>query len=153
MQKEKSHILALLTDLTENVPFQWEEKHQQVFDIIKATLAKKTMLYYPNYNLPFLIFPNASDKQLGGHVTQINTTNIDFTNVNEVLQQDHHSLLFYTCKLSNYQMNYPVIDKELLSIVDLLLEHKNILYGIKIYVYSNHKILTHPNTSHVSAWV
>ena len=69
MWKSRSHLLAPLADLTGNVPFKWGDKHQQAFDATKAALSKETMLYYLNYNAPFLIFPDALDKQLGGHAT------------------------------------------------------------------------------------
>ena len=60
-----SHILAPLTDLTGNTPFVWSEEFQKAFDTMKATMAKAATLCYPNHALPFLMFPNASEKQLG----------------------------------------------------------------------------------------
>ena len=50
-------------------------------------------------------------------------------------------------------MNYPITNEELLSIVDILLEYKNILYGIKNYMYSDYKNLTYNNTNQTSPHV
>ena len=44
-------------------------------------------------------------------------------------------------------------EKELLSIVDTLVEHTSILHGAKIFAYSYHKNLAHANTTHASARV
>ena len=49
------------------------------------------------------------------------------------------------CTLNPAQRNYTVTDKETLSIVELLKEYRNILYGHKIRVYTDHKNITQPN--------
>ena len=71
----------------------------------------------------------------------------------EVLKQYHHPVLRHSRKLNNYQMNYPVTYKKLLSVVDTLLEHKSILCSATICVCSEHKNLTQANASHASARV
>ena len=124
--------------------------HQEAFDEIKAIISKETMLHYPNYKLPFLIFLHASDMQLGAHASKTQATNIDYVNFEEVLKQDHCPALLNSRKLNNYQINYTVIDKELLSIADALVEHRSILCGEKIFASSDHKNITHLNTTHVS---
>ena len=111
------------------------------------------MLHHPNYSNLFLVFPDASDKQLGRHVTQIENNNINFKDVKDVLEQEYYPILFHARKLNNYQMNYPVIEKELLSIVNLLLECRNTLHSTKTYVHSDHKNLTNLNTLYASTRV
>ena len=109
------------------------------------------MLHYQNCNLPFLVFPDASDKQLGAHGSQIENKNADFTNVAEVLKQNHHPVSHHSRKMNDYQTNYPVTDKKLLSAVDTLLVHENVLHSAITHVHSDHKNLTHANASHASA--
>ena len=75
------------------------------------------------------------------------------SNVEEILKQDHCPVLLRSRKLNNYQINYKVTDKELLSIVDTLVEHRSIPYGAKMFVCSDHKNLTHANATHASARV
>ena len=60
--KCRSRILSLFTDLTGNKPFKWKDVHQNAFDAIKSIMAKEAMLYCPNFNLSFLVFPDASGK-------------------------------------------------------------------------------------------
>ena len=107
------------------------------------------MLYDANYKNLFLIFSDASNTQLGCHILLIKD-NINFTSMDEVLKATYNVVVR---KLNSYQVNYTVIDKELLSIVDTLLEYKTILYGAIIYVYTDHNNLTHYDTSHASAHV
>ena len=66
--RRRSHALSPLTDLTGNAPFVWSEECQKALDTMKAAMAKVATLCYPNHALPFLMFPDASEKQLGAHV-------------------------------------------------------------------------------------
>ena len=60
-------------------------KHSSgIFIKIKLVIAQETMLYYPNYEFQFLMFPDASDKQLGAYAAQLgNNTNVDLHNAEE----------------------------------------------------------------------
>ena len=89
--------MALLTELTGNEPFVWKEMYQKVYDEIKAIISKETMLCRLNHDLPFLIFPNASDMHLVAHVSKIEAGNIY-----EVLKYDHCPALLNSRKLNNY---------------------------------------------------
>lgn len=53
---------------------------------------------------------------------------------------------FWSQKLSAVQRNYPVIDKRMLSIVELLKEYRVTLLGHKIKIYADHKNLTYDGT-------
>ena len=60
-------MLAPLTDLvgecgktkvtkakgTKQLPWHWDEKHQKVFDLVKATIVQDIVLAYPDYSEPF----------------------------------------------------------------------------------------------------
>ena len=124
----------------------------KAFEASKDVLAKETMLYCPDCKKTFLMFPDASNAQLGCHISQTND-DINFTEVDEVLKATHNAVLFRTMKLNACQINYTVMDKELLSIVDSLLEHKTILCRALIYVYTDHKNLTHGNATYATARV
>ena len=128
MWKQRSHILAPLTDLVGlgKKKIKWESKHQESFDRIKKVLAKETILNYPKFDRPFDIHTDASDRQLGA-----------------VISQDGKPLAFYSRKLSSAQRNYTTTEQELLSIVETLKEFRNILLGQIIKVHTDHKNLVH----------
>ena len=56
MWPRRSEILAPLTRLTsKDVPFQWTDVKQQVFDKIKSIVCCEVLLSYPDFNKPFHI--------------------------------------------------------------------------------------------------
>ena len=83
------------------------------------------LLVYPNFNKPFIIHTGASTVHLG-----------------TVISQDNKPIAFYGRKLNPAQVNYTTKEKELLSIVETLKELRNILFGQRIKVYTDHKNLT-----------
>ena len=130
----RSKMLAPLTRLTsKNVPFKWTEIEQKAFDEIKRKITKDTMLTYPDFNKPFDVHTDASDKQIGA-----------------VISQNGKPVAHFSRTLNSAQKNYTVTDKELLSIVEVLKEYRPILYGHTVRVYTDHKNLTHSNTQTVS---
>lgn len=130
----RSKMLVPLTRLTsKNVPFKWTDVEQKAFDDIKKHITKDTLLNYPNFNKPFDVYTDASDKQIGA-----------------IISQDGKPIAHFSRTLNSAQKNYTVTDKETLSIVEVLKEYRSILYGHKINVYTDHKNLTHSNTQTVS---
>jgi hypothetical protein len=86
MWARRSEMLAPLTDLvgesretkttrmnkTKKKPWRWDPIHQQVFDNVKAAIAKETVLAYLDFSKPFEIYTDASLIQLGAVITQDN---------------------------------------------------------------------------------
>ena len=96
-------------------------------------ISREVTLNYPDFTLPFDIYLDASDYQLGAVITQ----------------KGKH-LAFYSRKLNKAQLNYTVTEKEMLSIVETLKEFRGILLGHEINVYTDHKNLTHDNSASTS---
>ena len=68
------------------------------------------LLAYPDFNELFEIHTDASDYQLGS-----------------VISQKYRPIAFYSRKLSSTQQNYTTTEWELLAIIEILKEFKNIL--------------------------
>ena len=73
---------------------------------IKALLAKEAFIAYPDHNVPFHVYCNASDKQLGAAIFQ-----------------NGKPVAYYSQKLNPAQQNYTVGEKEILSIFKTLKEY------------------------------
>ena len=63
---------------------------------------QETMLTYPQFDQPFMVYTDASKKPIGGIVTQ-----------------NGKPLGFFSRKLSDTQRRYPVTEQELLAITEL----------------------------------
>ena len=81
-------------------------------------------------NIPYDIYTDASDTQLGAVITQAKRT-----------------IAFFSRKLSSAQIKYPTIDKEMLCIVEVFKEFCTILWGAIIRVWTDHINLTRQNIS------
>ena len=60
--------------------------HQKAFDDMKKLMTKDVLLSYPDHNLPYNIYTDASNYQLGAVIFQKNTL-----------------VTYYSCKLSAIQ--------------------------------------------------
>jgi hypothetical protein len=136
---KRSEILVPLTNLvgecgetkatkkngTKKKPWRWESIHQQMFDDVKATIAKEVVLAYPDFTKPFKIYIDASTTQLGA-----------------VIPQGNRPIAFFSRKLYKMQSKYSVTEIELIAIVETLKEFRGMLWGQMIKVYTDHKNLT-----------
>ena len=135
----RTDLLAPLTDLVgecgstkaqrkskSKIPkkWYWDDEHQKAFDEIKKVIARDVILAYPNFDEEFVIYTDASTRQLGGVITQNNRV-----------------IAFFSRKLTLAQTKYTVTELELLSIVELLKEFKGMLLGQRITVWTDHQNL------------
>jgi hypothetical protein len=131
---KRAEILAPLTTLCgKNTKFLWSAEHQAAFTQIKEQMAQETMLTYPQFDQPFVVYTDASEKQIGGVVTQ-----------------NGKPLGFFSRKLTETQSRYPVTEQELLAITETLKYYKHMLFGHTIIVKTDHKNLTHQSSTHAS---
>ena len=138
MWHHRSHILAPLTKLTSKItPWKWTSVEQEAFEQIKKVVSRETLLSFPNFEETFDIHTDASDTQLGA-----------------VISQGGKPIAFYSRKLADAQKRYTTTERELLSIVETLKEFRNILFGQKIRIFTDHQNLTYKNfnTDRVMRW-
>ena len=95
------------------------------FNKVKRVIGEQVLLAFPDPNIPYDIYTDASDYQLGAVITQ-----------------NKQPVAFFSRKLSSAQLKYPTIDKEMLCIVEVLKEYRSILWGATINVYTDHINLT-----------
>jgi len=100
---------------------------------MKNILAQDAMLTYPEFDKPFVIYTDASERQIGG-----------------VIMQNEKPLGFFSKKLNEMQKKDPVTEQELLAITEPLKYCKHMLLGHAIIIKTDHKNLTHPNLMHTS---
>lgn len=141
--EKRTDILAPLTDLVAECgttkkkkvgkPWRWEDEHDAAFRRIKEVIARDVVLAYPDFSKKFVIYTDASKRQLGGVITQ-----------------DNRIIAFFSRKLTKAQTKYSVTELELLSIVELLKEFKGMLLGFEVEVWTDHINLTYENLGQTS---
>ena len=93
---------------------------------MKQELAKQILLVYPNPNLPFEIYADASDNGIG-----------------LAIFQNKKPISFFSHTLIGAQKNYTTTQKETLAIVKGLQANRDILLGRKIRIFTDHKNITY----------
>ena len=91
----------------------------------KDVISRQDFLRCPDYKLPFYVYTNACDYQLGG-----------------VIMQNENPVVFYSRKLNSTKRTYTTMKKKLLSTVETAVCYRNILFGFKIHSHSDHKSLS-----------
>ena len=136
MFHRRSHVLTPLTELTKGTgpkkrKIIWTDECQKSFDTMKAIITRDVLIRYPDHNIPFHVYTDASDLQLGS-----------------VIIQNNAPVAYFSRKLNSTQKNYSTIEKELLSIVETLKEYRTMLFGCReLNIYTDHKNLTHNKLS------
>jgi hypothetical protein len=131
---KRAETLAPLTSLCgQKTKFHWADEHEAAFKKVKEQMAQEAMLTYPQFDKPFTVYTDASEKQIGGVVTQ-----------------EGKPLGYFSRKLTDTQRRYPVTEQELLAITETLKYFKHMLFGHKIIVKTDHKNLTHQYSTHAS---
>ena len=98
---------------------------------------RETLLAYPDFNEVFEIHTDASLYQLRACISQ-----------------KGKPIAFYSRKLNPAQTRYTATERELLSIVEVLKEFRNILLGQQIKILTGHENLTYKkfNSDRVMRW-
>nr|GEV65711.1 hypothetical protein [Tanacetum cinerariifolium] len=111
---------------TKSVKFDWGEKAEAAFQLLKQKLCSAPILALPEGGENFVVYCDASHKGLGA-----------------VLMQKEKVIAYASCQLKVHEKNYTTHDLELGALVFALKMWRHYLYGIKCVVFTNHKSLQH----------
>ncbi|GJX83469.1 putative reverse transcriptase domain-containing protein [Tanacetum coccineum] len=122
-----SKIAKSMTKLTQkNVKFDWGEKEETAFQLIKQKLCSAPILALPKGSENFIVYCDASHKGLGA-----------------VLMQNEKVIAYASRQLKIHEKNYTTHDLELGAVVFALKMWRHYLYGTKCTVFTDHKSLQH----------
>ncbi|GJS12531.1 putative reverse transcriptase domain-containing protein [Tanacetum coccineum] len=120
-------IAKSMTKLTQKgVKFDWGEKEEAAFQLIKQKLCSAPILDLPKGSEDFVVYCDASHKGLGA-----------------VLMQRGKVIAYASHQLKIHEKNYTTHDLELGSVVFALKIWRHYLYETKCTVFTDHKSLQH----------
>lgn len=96
---------ALTNLLKENAPFIWGSEQRSEFQGLKEALTTAALLVYPDPSQSYSVYCDASDIGISAALCQSNDAGEDVP------------VSFISRKLKPAEINYPIVEKELLAIV------------------------------------
>lgn len=125
--KDFSTKAAPLNELVKkDMKFEWGERQQKAFDLLKHELSTAPVLALPNFDLMFEIECDASGIGIGA-----------------VLKQEGRLIAYFSEKLNGAALNYPTYDKELYAVVRALETWQHYLYPKEFIIHTDHESLKH----------
>jgi putative transposase len=100
-------------------------------------IGERTLLHYPDLNKQFLLETDAIANAMGA-----------------VLKQDDKIIGFYSKKFNETELNYSIVEKEILAILRALNHFKTIIFSSRITIKTDNKNLTfnQEQTSRIQRW-
>lgn len=126
-----SNRAALLTDLTGSRSpnhIQWTEEAIAAFHDIQQSLSKQPVLYSPNFDEPFILQTDASDRGLGAVLLQ-------------EAMEGRHPVAYISRKLFPREVRYSTVEKETLAIKWALDSFRYYPLGRGFTLETDHKAL------------
>lgn len=129
---------------SKNTPVAMGQEAAEAFTTLKNILSSSDVLIFPNFEKPFILTTDASDKALGAVLSQ-------------ETPQGERPITFISRTLRKSEENYAANEKEMLAIIWALDSLRNFLYGAKIKIYTDHQPLTYAlspknNNSKLKRW-
>ena len=127
--KDFSQVTKPLCNLlVKEVPFKFDEKCLQAFNLLKEKLTTAPVISAPDWDLPFELMCDASNYAIGAVMGQ---------RKNKVL----HVIYYASRTLTDAQLNYATTEKELLAVVFAFDKFRSYLIGTKVIVYTDHSAI------------
>ena len=130
--QDYSTLAMPLTLLTrKDQPFKWGDEQQHAFELLKEALVSSPVLATYDPDLPTIVEADASGWALGGSLRQQGKDTL------------WRPVAYYSRKLTPAEVNYPVHDKEMLSIYSCLRNWRPLRAGIAFEVHTDHRNLVY----------
>ena len=127
--RDFARVARPLTEMTgSKVPFQWTERQQEAFDLLKEKLTTPPILAYPKFDQEFILFTDASDTAIGCVLSQM-------VGGKEVV------VAYGSRTLNKAERNYSTVEKECLAVVHFTQEYRHYLLGRTFRIISDHRPL------------
>ena len=123
--------LVPLTAMTKLGSFHWSDKSCLAFENIKNLFSSPAFLAHPDSSRPFVLECDASDFAYSAQLLQEGEDGVE------------RSTGFFSAKMNDAQLNYPIYDKEMLAIIIALREWRQYLLGTleDFEIWTDHKNL------------
>ena len=129
--KRFSEIAAPLTSLTRKGRGieKWDESCDKAFEELKLSITTAPVLVAPSWSKPFRCHVDASQKAVGGTLTQLDDNGAE------------RVIAFFSKKLSNTERDYTANERELLGLVYFLKRFRCYLEGMTFEVFIDNQVL------------
>jgi hypothetical protein len=134
-----SAIARPLHELTKKlVPWHWDDKRQNAFDVLKQMFTSYPVLRNPDPDKRYIVDTDASAYAVGATISQ------DFPD-------GRHPIAFFSKSLLPAERNYDIYDRELLAIIYAVKAFRHLLLGARhqFLIRSDHKNLTYFKKAHL----
>jgi RNase H-like domain found in reverse transcriptase len=124
-----SHLACVLHAHTQLDPPVWSPECTEAWNTLKRCLQEATMMYHPDFTLPFHVYSDASTKAIGGVLIQFQ---------GEVSQP----VAYVARKLTSAELNYTTTEQEMLAMVHCFQQWRCYLEGSQVVLHTDHEPLT-----------
>ncbi|KAL5775969.1 hypothetical protein ACOSP7_013526 [Xanthoceras sorbifolium] len=125
-----SKRVSVLTDLLrKDCKWVWSDACQTAFEKLKLAVSSEPVLSLPDFEKPFEVHTDASDRALGG-----------------VLVQEGHPVAFESRKLKDVEQRYSAHEKEMAAVIHCLDTWRHYLLGTKFTVVTDNVANTYFKT-------
>lgn len=118
----------LCTLLEMNMSFQFDEACLSAFELLKKRLVSAPIVVGPDWTFPFELMCDASDFAIGAVLGQRR-------------EKVFHAIYYASKTLTDAQLNYTTIEKELLAVVYAFHKFRSYRIGTKVIVYTDHSTI------------
>ncbi|RVW41835.1 Retrovirus-related Pol polyprotein from transposon 17.6 [Vitis vinifera] len=128
VDRAKVELILKLPPPTNDAKFEWDDKCQRSFELLKQFLTSTPIVRAPNWELPFEVMCDSSDYAIGAVLGQ--------------REDGKPYVIYYASKsLNDAQRNYTTTEKKLLVMVYALDKFRAYLIGSFIVVFMDHSAL------------